>query len=93
MSIADKVYMIYGIRRFLDKYEIDVNIEKDKNINPIFIEFAKSMGWEDHFKKSNKKSYKGKFEPSLYNAEMVSANFEEFRIWIGRTYKLRKNKQ
>ena len=89
MSVADKVRAIYGIRRFLDKYEIDVNIEKDRNINPIFLEFAKSMGWEEHFKKSNKKGYRGKFEPSFCNAEMVSANFEEFKIWVGRTYKLR----
>ena len=89
MSVADKVRAIYGIRRFLDKYEIGVNIEKDRNINPIFLEFAKSMGWEEHFKKSNKKGYRGKFEPSLCNAEMVSANFEEFKIWVGRTYKLR----
>lgn len=89
MSVADKVRVIYGIRRFLDKYEVEVDIEKDRNINPIFIEFAKSMGWEEHFVKSNKKGYKGKFQPSLCNAEMVSANFEEFRIWVGQTYKLR----
>ena len=43
MSVADKVRVIYGIRRFLDKYEIDVNIEKDRHINRIFLVFAKDM--------------------------------------------------
>ena len=89
MSVADKVRVIYGIRRFLDKYEIDVNVEKDRNINPIFLDFAKSMGLEDHFKKSNKKGYRGRYEPSLENALLVSANFKEFKIWVGQTYKLR----
>ena len=91
MSVADKVRVIYGIRRFLDKYEIDVNIEKDRNINPIFLDFAKSMGWEDNFKKSNKKGYRGRYEPSLENALLVSANFKEFKIWVGQTYKLRSS--
>ena len=86
MSIADKVHAIYGIRRFLSKYETGVDIEKDKNINPIFIEFAKSMGWEEEFKKSNKKGYRGNYEPSLCNSILISANFQEFSKYIKNTY-------
>ena len=91
MSVADKVRVIYGIRRFLDKYEINVNIEKDRHINPIFLKFAKDMGWSESFKKSNKKGYRGHYEPSLENALLVSANFKEFKLWVGQTYKLRSS--
>ena len=89
MSVADKVRIIYGIRRFLDKYEIPVNIEKDRNINPIFLSFAKDMNWLDSFKPNNKKGYKGKYEPSLCNAELISANFKDFKNWVNNKYSLK----
>lgn len=87
MSISDKVRVIYGIRRFLDKFEIGVNIEKDRNINPIFLEFAKDMNWLEDFVKSNKKNYRGHYEPSLDNALLISANFDKFSNWVNNKYK------
>ena len=90
MSIADKVRIIYGIRRFLEKYQVEGNIEKDWIINPIFIRFAKDMGWEERFSKSNKKGYRGRYEPSLENALLVSANFKDFKEWVNQNYTKRE---
>lgn len=92
MSIADKVRVIYGIRRFMDKYEIPVNIEKDRHLNPIFYKFAIDMGWQESFRKSNKKGYRGKYEPSLENAMIISANFNDFKNWMSKNYNLILNK-
>ena len=92
MSIADKVRIIYGIRRFMDKYEIPVNIEKDRHLNPIFYKFAIDMGWQENFKKSNNKGYRGKYEPSLENAIIISANFNDFKNWMNKNFNLILNK-
>ena len=90
MSIADKVRVIYGIRRFMNKYEIPVNIEKDRYLNPIFYQFAVDMGWQNSFRKSNSNGYRGKYEPSLANAIIISANFNDFKNWMSNNYKLRQ---
>lgn len=90
MSIADKVRIIYGIRRFLEKYETNGNIEKDWHINPIFIRFATDMGWVEKFAKSNKKGYRGRYEPSLDNAGLISANFRDFKTWVNKNYAKRE---
>lgn len=92
MSIADKVRVIYGIRRFMNRYDIQVNIEKDRHLNPIFYKFAIDMGWQESFRKSNKKRYRGKYEPSLENAMIISANFNDFKNWMSKNYDLILNK-
>lgn len=86
MSIADKVRAIYGIRRFLDKYEIAGNIENDRHINLIFLEFAKDMGWFESFQHSKKKGYRGHYDSSMDNAPLISANFQDFQKWVKSKY-------
>ena len=49
MSVADKIRQLYGIECFLRKFDIPVNIGKDKHINQIFLDFAKETGWLNDF--------------------------------------------
>ena len=37
MSVVDKIRALYGIECFLRKFDIPVNIGKDKHINQIFL--------------------------------------------------------
>lgn len=91
MSVADKVFKIYGIRRFLEKYDTNCNIEKDRFINPLFVKFAKSISKSDMVVKSNKKNYRGKYQPSLDNSIFISNNFNSFSNWVRENYKLNGN--
>ena len=50
------------------------------------------MGWQESFKKSNNKKYRGKYEPSLENAMIISANFNDFKNWMNKNYNLILNK-
>ena len=86
MSIADKVRQLYGIECFLRKFDISVNIGKDKHINQIFLNFAKDMNWLNEFSKQNKLNYRGSYKPSYSNAPLISANFQDFSNYINKTY-------
>jgi hypothetical protein len=86
MSVQDKVRAIHGIENYLRKFKIDVNINKDKHINQIFLDFAKSMNWEHEFVKQNKPNYKGSNKPSWSNALLIQANFKDFTNYITKNY-------
>lgn len=87
MSVADKIRALYGIECFLRKFDIPVNISKDKHINQIFLDFAKEMNWLNEFDKQNKPNYRGNYKPSYSNAELIQANFQDFSKYINKTYK------
>lgn len=87
MSVADKIRQLYGIECFLRKFDISVNISKDKHINQIFLDFAKEMNWLNEFAKQNKPNYRGNYKPSYNNAQLISANFQDFSKYINKTYK------
>jgi hypothetical protein len=87
MSVVDKIKALYGIECFLRKFDIPVNIKKDKHINQIFLEFAKEMNWLNEFAKQNKPNYRGNYKPSYSNAELIQANFKDFSNYIHKTYK------
>ena len=87
MSVVDKIRALYGVECFLRKFDIPVNIGKDKHINQIFLDFAKEMGWLNEFAKQNKPNYKGSYKPSWYNATLIQSNFQEFSKYINKTYK------
>lgn len=87
MSVVDKIRQLYGLECFLRKFDIPVNIGKDRNINQIFLDFAKTKNWLNDFEKQNKSNYKGSYKPSYNNAQLISANFQEFSKYINKTYK------
>jgi len=87
MSVVYKIRALYGIERFLRKFDISVNINKDKHINQIFLDFAKEMNWLNDFEKQNKPNYRGNYKPSYNNAQLIQANFQEFTKYINKTYK------
>jgi len=87
MSVVDKIRALYGIECFLRKFDIPVNIGKDKHINQIFLDFAKEMNWLNEFEKQNKSNYKGSYKPSYNNAELIQSNFKDFNKYINKTYK------
>ena len=87
MSVVDKIRALYGIQCFLRKFDIPVNINKDKHINQIFLDFAKEMNWLNEFEKQNKPNYRGNYKPSYSNAELIQANFQDFSKYINKTYK------
>lgn len=88
MSVADKVRQLYSIECFLRKFDIPVNINKDKYINQIFLDFAKEMNLLDKFEKQNKPNYRGKYKPSWYNAGLIYINLlKDFEKYINKTYK------
>lgn len=84
MSIVDKLKSYIGVRKWLDKQNYQYNKEKDLNI--LFLEFAKDMNWLKDFSKENSKNYKGNNKPFIYNGWLISCNFQEFKQWF-------KNKQ
>lgn len=86
MSVVNKISAIHGIEKFLRKFNIPVNIGKDKHINQIFLDFAKEMNWLNEFEKQNKKNYKGSYKPSWSNALIIQANFNDFRKYINKNY-------
>jgi hypothetical protein len=87
MSVVDKIRALYGIECFLRKFDIPVNIDKDKHINQIFLDFAKEMNWLNEFAKQNKPNYRGNYKPSYSNAGLIQANFQDFSNYIHKTYK------
>ena len=87
MSVVDKIRQLYDIESFLRKFDISVNISKDKNINQIFLDFAKEMNWLNEFTKQNKPNYRGNYKPSYSNAKLIQANFQDFIKYINKTYK------
>lgn len=87
MSVVNKIQALYGIECFLRKFDIPVNIGKDKHINQIFLDFAKEMNWLNEFVKQNKPNYRGNYKPSYSNAQLIQANFQDFNKYINKTYK------
>ena len=87
MSVVDKIRALYGIECFLRKFDIPVNIGKDKHINQIFLDFAKEMNWLNEFAKQNKPNYRGNYKPSWSNAGLIQANFQDFSNYIHKNYK------
>lgn len=85
-NMQDKLYAIYGIRRFLEKFDISGNIESDYFINKIFVEFLKENNI-DGICPNNKKGYKGQFRPCNNNAILIQENFKLFKKWIKDKYK------
>lgn len=79
MSIVDKLKSYIGVKNWLDKQNYQYNKEKDLNI--LFLDFAKDMTWLKHFSKENSKNYKGSNKPFIYNGWIVSCNFQEFKKW------------
>jgi len=84
MSIVDKLRGYIGIRNYLDKQNFQYNKEKELNI--LFLAFAKDMNWSKDFTKENSKNYKGKNKPFIYNGWLISCNFKEFKEWF-KNYK------
>ena len=79
MSIVDKLKSYIGVKNWLDKQNYQYNKEKDLNI--LFLDFAKDMTWLKHFSKENSKNYKGSNKPFIYNGWLASCNFQEFKKW------------
>ncbi len=79
MSIVDKLKSYIGVKNWLDKQNYQYNKEKD--LNTLFLDFAKDMTWLKHFSKENSKNYKGSNKPFIYNGWIVSCNFQEFKKW------------
>lgn len=82
MSIVDKLKGYIGVRNWLDKKNYQYTKEKDLNI--LFLDFAKNMNWLKDFSKENSKNYKGKNKPFIYNGWLISCNFKEFKDWYNQ---------
>jgi len=79
MSIVDKLHALHGVKNYLSKKGFDT--ENEKELNVLFLAFAKSMGWEKDFSKPKKISLR-RYNPALNNALLVQANFKDFKSYI-----------
>jgi hypothetical protein len=79
MSVVDKLRGYVGVRNWLDSKKHVYN--KEKELNSLFLEFAKDMNWIEVFAKDNSKKYKGSFKPFIYNGWLCSCNFQMFKNW------------
>ena len=93
-TIRDKSFVIMDeIDNMINPTTSDLNYPKDNAISipnyQLVYKFATDMNWQESFRKSNGKGYRGKYEPSLENAMIISANFNDFKNWMNNNYKLR----
>lgn len=79
MSIVDRLRGYVGVRNWLDKQNYQYSKEKD--LNKLFLDFAKDMDWLRDFSKENSKNYKGNVKPFIRNGWLISCNFKEFKKW------------
>jgi hypothetical protein len=85
MSIIIKLRAIRGIKKFLDKFDIPLNLLNERILNELFLDFAKENKIEG-FQPPNSKRYKGSCEPALYNAILIQNNFQAFKKFIENKY-------
>lgn len=79
MSIVDKLRSLHGVKNYISKH-LDI---KEKDLNILFLKFAKTSEWKEHFSKSNSKNYRGFNKPYIDNAHLISLNcFNEFKQWL-----------
>ncbi len=81
MSIVHKLKGLHGVKNYLEKNNCPIDINNDKELNQLFLLFAKDMNKLKEFSKPNKKNYRGSFNPTIHNGYLVSCNFKEFKEW------------
>jgi hypothetical protein len=85
MNIQDKLRQLTGIKYFLSFYELDFNLDSEKSLNNLFVEYGKEFKMTEVLPNNNKK-YKGKFNPVIQNASHIQDNFKQFRSWVKNKY-------
>ena len=89
MGVRDKVRSLNGIMNFIHKFDIGEPRNKsfrakDEQINNLLIKFLVKNGLP--YKKNNRPSYKGAYQPVMDNAVTVQEHFSKFVNWVRDNY-------